>query len=241
MDPADARIALGNLARPEVIKTVREALLPVLREAILPKRSASQAQMSERRAKSLRNYQALKKNVVQALRKSSFQQAALDSADEFKIAVLVDRAADVTGWVYNHRQGVGFSISYDWHGRIAQYFPDFIVRAKLGQVFHNFIIEVKGRLDDRDKVKTRAGEAHCQLLTEHDPEPWHYLLLIENEPMGREDITWWQNQSKTEIGDLLRHHESLPLLPKGGGPPSGKPFQLLRTRPPKGQNNAVPA
>ena len=240
MDPADARIALGNLARPEVIKYAREALLPALRGAILAKRSASQAQMSERRSASLRNYQALKKNVVQALRRSTFQQVAVDSIEELKIAVLADRAADVTGWVYNHRQGVGFSIAYDWNGRTAQYFPDFIVRAKLGQVFHNFIIEVKGRLDDRDKIKARAGEAHCQLLTEHDPEPWHYLLLIENEPFGREDISWWWKQSKTEMGDLLRHHESLPLLPKGGGPPSGKPFQLLLARPPEGQNNAVP-
>ena len=240
MDPADARIALGNLARPEVIKYAREALLPALRGAILAKRSASQAQMSERRSASLRNYQALKKNVVQALRRSTFQQVAVDSIEELKIAVLADRAADVTGWVYNHRQGVGFSIAYDWNGRTAQYFPDFIVRAKLGQVFHNFIIEVKGRLDDRDKIKARAGEAYCQLLTEHDPEPWHYLLLIENEPFGREDISWWWEQSKTEMGDLLRHHESLPLLPKGGGPPSGKPFQLLLARPPEGQNNAVP-
>lgn len=240
MDPADARIALGNLARPEVIKYAREALLPALRGAILAKRSASQAQMSERRSASLRNYQALKKNVVQALRRSTFQQVAVDSIEELKIAVLADRAADVTGWVYNHRQGVGFSIAYDWNGRTAQYFPDFIVRAKLGQVFHNFIIEVKGRLDDRDKIKARAGEAYCQLLTEHDPEPWHYLLLIENEPFGREDISWWWKQSKTEMGDLLRHHESLPLLPKGGGPPSGKPFQLLLARPPEGQNNAVP-
>jgi type III restriction enzyme len=240
MDPADARIALGNLARPDVINAAKEALLPALRAAIISQRSASQAQMSERRAKGLRNYQALKKNVVQALRKSTFQQVAVDSVDELKLAVLVDRATDVTGWVYNHRQGVGFSISYDWQGRISQYFPDFIVRAKLGQVFHNFIIEVKGRLDDRDKVKARAGEAHCQLLTEHDPEPWHYLMLIENEPIGREDITWWQNQSKTEMGDLLRHHESLPLVPKGGGPPSGKPFQLLLARPSEGQSNAVP-
>jgi hypothetical protein len=234
MDPEDARIALGNLARPDVIKAAKEALLAPLRKAIIEQRSASQAQISERRAAELRNYQALKKNVVQALQRSSFQQVAVDSDTERAFAVLVDRAKDVTGWLYNHRQGVGFSIPYDWLGRTAQYFPDFIVRAKLGEVFHNIIVEVKGRLDDRDRIKARAGEAYCELLTEHDREPWHYVMLIENAPLGREDVTWWEQQSSTEIGDLLRHHETLPLLPPAGGPPSGRAFQLLTSRPAEG-------
>jgi type III restriction enzyme len=239
MEPEDARIALGNLARPNVIQDVKKALLPVLRKAIIAERTASQAQLSERRAAELRNYQALKKNVVQALRRSSFQQAAVANTDELTFAVLVDLATDVTGWLYNDRSGVSFSIPYDWHGRTSQYFPDFIVRAKLGEVFHNFIIEVKGRLDDRDRVKARVGEAYCELLTEYDREPWHYLLLIENASIGREDITWWQAQSGTEIGDLLRHHEALPLVPDAEGAPSGRPFQLLETRPTSGRD-AVP-
>ncbi len=240
MDPADARIALGNLAHPNVIGEVKKALLPALRKAITTERKASQAQLSERRAAELRNYQAIKKNVVQALRKSSFQQAAVANTDELAFAVLVDRAADVTGWLYNDRHGVGFSMGYDWQGRTSQYFPDFIVRAKLGEVFHNFIVEIKGRLDDRDRAKARAGQAYCELLTEHDREPWHYLILIESSPVGREDLTWWQKQSTTEIGDLLRHHEGLPLLPSGAGASERKPVQLLLSQPPSPQNDVVP-
>ncbi len=240
MEPEAARIALGNIARQEVITGAAKALLPALRKAIVAERTASQAQLSERRAAELRNYQALKKNVVQALRRSSFQQAAVANADELAFAVLVDRARDVTGWLYNDRSGVGFSIPYDWQGRTSQYFPDFVARAKLGEVFHNFVIEVKGRLDDRDRAKAKAGEAYCELLTEHDREPWHYLMLIENKPAGREDIDWWQQQSATEIGDLLRRHESLPLLPDAGGPPSGRPFQLLDAPPQTGQREALP-
>jgi type III restriction enzyme len=239
MEPEAARIALGNLARPQVIEGTVKALLPALRKAIVAERAASQAQLSERRAAEIRNYQALKKNVVQALRRSSFQQAAVANADELAFAVLVDRATDVTGWLYNDRSGVGFSIPYDWHGRTSQYFPDFIVRSKLGEVFHNFIIEVKGRLDDRDRAKARAGEAYCELLTDHDREPWHYLMLIENTPLGREDIDWWKEQSSTEMGDLLRRHETLPLLPDAGGPPS-RPFQLLDAQSPPGHREAVP-
>ncbi|MGA3124413.1 MAG: hypothetical protein ABSF69_26945 [Polyangiaceae bacterium] len=44
----------------------------------------------------------------------------------------------------------------------------------------------QGRLDDRDRAKARAGEAYCELLTEHDREPWHYIMLIQNKPIGRE-------------------------------------------------------
>ena len=88
MEPDAARIALGNLARQEVISGAAKALLPALRKAIIAERTASQAQLSERRAAEIRNYQALKKNVVQALRRSSFQQAAVANADELAFAVL---------------------------------------------------------------------------------------------------------------------------------------------------------
>ena len=61
------------------------------------------------------------------------------------------------------------------------------------------------------------------MLTEYDREPWHYLLLIENEPVGREDLTWWQEQSTQEMAHLLRRHEMLPLYPDevvAGGKPT---------------------
>jgi len=34
-------------------------------------------------------------------------------------------------------------------GLLSHYYPDFIARARIGEVFHNFIIEVKGRYDER--------------------------------------------------------------------------------------------
>jgi type III restriction enzyme len=211
---AYARIALGNLARADVIGAVKRALLQPLQEAITAERRASEAQMSERHAEELEGYQALKKHVFDAPTKSCFERAALENADEEAVARLLDDAKDVTGWVYNHRSGVGYFIEYDWQGLVSHYYPDFIARARIGEVFHNFIIEVKGRFDDRDRTKAARGQRYCELLTEHDREPWHYLLLLENEPAGREDIKWWGQQSRKEIGDLLRHLETLPLLPE---------------------------
>ena len=194
-----ARIALGNLARAEVIAAVKKALLPCLQEAITAERRTTEAQLSERKTDQIASYQALKKHVVDAPKKSCFDRAAVENDDEEAVARLLDEAKDVTGWVYNHRSGVGYCIEYDWQGLLSHYYPDFIARARIGEVFHNFIIEVKGRFDDRDKEKARRGQRYCELLTEFDKEPWHYLMLLENEPAGRKDITWWGQQSRREI------------------------------------------
>jgi phage repressor protein C with HTH and peptisase S24 domain len=177
------------------------------------------ALLPERRASEIENYQAAKKNVLKNLKKTVFQSAAFDSADEKRVAILLEGAKDIVGWVYNHRSGVGYSIPYDWQGYTAQYYPDFIARAEFEGTPHNFIIEVKGRIDDRDKAKARRGQRYSELLTEHDREPWHYLLLLENKSEGRRDISAWEEASSTKIVHVLRRHESLPLYPEAGSQP----------------------
>jgi type III restriction enzyme len=226
-----AKIALGNLARPEVVEGVKKALLAPLHEALTSERPTAEAVLSRRKSSELSNYQAVKKHVLQA-KKSSFTTAALDSGDELRVAALLDRAPDIVGWVYNHRSGVGYSIEYDWQGYQSRYFPDFIVRAKSGAVFHNFIVEVKGRMDERDKAKARRGRRYCEMLTEYDNEPWHYILLIENASEGRDDISWWEARSSgdksAEIFHVLKHHESLALVPPGGSsPPKAALFEVV--------------
>jgi type III restriction enzyme len=218
--------ALGNLARPDVIERVRQGLLGPLHEALTAERPSSEAVLTRRSSSELRSYQALKKHVATA-QKSSFTNVAVDSADELRVAALLDRAPDVVGWVYNHRSGVGYSIEYDWQGYTSRYFPDFIVRARFGEVSHNFIIEVKGRIDERDKAKARRGRRYCEMLTEFDSEPWHFILLNENPSDGREDIKWWEERSSANIAHVLKHHEGLPLYVETAGsnappPPSMK-------------------
>jgi hypothetical protein len=232
IEAGDAKIALGNLARSEVVEPVRKALLPELHEAITAERSVVKAVLSRRRSSELRNYQALKKNLIQNTRRSNFTSAALDSNDEVRVAGLLDRAPDVIGWLYNHRSGVGYHIEYAWKGHTSRYYPDFIVRARFGAVVHNFIIEVKGRIDDRDKAKARRGREYCDLLTDHDQEPWHYVFLIENASHERTDITWWEQRSSPEILHLMRRHETLPLLPKSGSQrPKSIAFNIVESVP----------
>ncbi len=220
-DPKDAQIALGNLARSEVGEAVRNALLKPIHDAIQGSLRATRAEKEERRAARISGYQALKQGVLENLKKSPFQRLAGTNPEEQRLAVLLEDARDVAGWVFNHRHGIGYSIPYDWQGHTAHYFPDFVVRARFGEVFHNFIIEVKGRLDDKDKAKALRGRRWCEILTENDIEPWHFLMLIENAALGRQDITWWQTRAGHAIEDLLRRHEDMPLIPETAGAGGG--------------------
>lgn len=241
-DVEGAKIALGNLARPDVVDSVRKALLTPLHEALTTERPSSEAVLSQRKSSELRSYQALKKHVMGAM-KSSFTNVAVDSNDELRVAALLDRAPDVVGWVYNHRSGVGYSIEYDWQGYTSRYFPDFIARAKFGEVFHNFIIEVKGRLDDRDKRKAKAGRRYCDMLTELDIEPWHYVLLNENSSDNRLDIKWWEDRSAANLAHVLKHHEGLPLYVEGkdSNAPPPPSMRIMPTVPERDQfHTAVP-
>lgn len=241
-DPDAAKIAFGNLARADVCENVKKALLAPLHDAMSAERASSEAVLSKRHASEMRNYQALKRHVM-AAKKSTFTSVAVDSADELRVVALLEQASDVVGWVYNHRSGIGYSIEYDWQGYTSRYFPDFIVRAKLGEVFHNFIIEVKGRLDDRDKAKARRGRRYCEMLTEFDEEPWHYMLLHENKSEGREDITWWEQRSTKDIAHLLKRHESIPLWAdtKGSDAPPPPSLRVLASVPEREQyQTAVP-
>jgi type III restriction enzyme len=218
-DPADATIALGNLSRPEVIEAVRGALLSPIHNAIQASLQAAKADISVRQVSQINGYQAVRQNVLEHLKKSPFQRLAGTNPEERRLAVLLEDSKDVVGWVFNHRHGVGYSIPYDWQGHTAYYFPDFIVRAKFGEIFHNFIIEVKGRLDDKDKEKALRGRRWCEILTENDVEPWHFLMLMENTELGRNDINWWETRSVHAVEDLLRRHENMPLVPQPGASP----------------------
>lgn len=212
-DRERARVALANLARPEVIDAVRAALRPALAKTLARDRAAAAPQISQRRSSELLDYIARKQYVLEKLQRSNFVRAAMENADEYRVARLLEEAPDVVAWIYNHRSGVKYAIVYDWLGLPVRYFPDFIARVQLDAVMHNVIIEVKGRLDDRDKEKARQGRHHAEVLTDADEEPWHYLLLVANKALGRHDIENWAQQADRSLRHVLRRHEGLPLIP----------------------------
>ncbi len=216
MEANHARIALGNLAREDVMGSVRSALREPIHRAIRDA-TGRRVELSERRASDLPGHPAPTGHVLEPTRRSPFVRVAFLNDDELRVGVLIDGAEDVTGWVYNTRR-IGYVIEYDWQGRTVPYYPDFIVRSKWGEVFHNVIIEVKGRLDDKDRAKAAAGRRWCETLTAHDREPWHYVLLIQNGDLKRTDVTDWAALSGQTIEGLVRKHESLALAPDPSKP-----------------------
>jgi len=117
------------------------------------------------------------------------------SPKQRRVAVLLNRSTDVVGWVH----GLGHAIEYDWQGGAAQYVPAFIARARFGDVFKNFIIDVRGGLDDRDEAEVRRGRRYCEMLTDLGRERWDYVLMQEY------DITWWEECTSADLAGLIEH------------------------------------
>ena len=210
------RGALANLCRSEVIGRVRTQLLPMLRDALISTEPRVVVQLGETHTKDLPGYTALKQFVVEELVRSAFSRQAMANNLEDRFARMLESGNDVTGWAYNHRKGVGYSIEYIWRDLQVPYFPDFIARARWGEVFHNFIIETKGRFDDRDKAKVAAALTHCETLTQHDREPWHYLFLLENEAFGRRDVSELNGASPFSLLRALKAQDARGILPRTG-------------------------
>lgn len=245
-EPSAVLTALGNLGRSEVIAAVRAQLLPVLRDAMTSTGPRVIAQLGETHAKDLPGYSAVKRFVFESVVRSPFSRQALGNALEELFARLLDTGTDVTGWVYNHRKGVGYSIEYIWRDLQVPYFPDFIARARWGDVFHNFIIETKGRFEERDRAKVAAGLSHCEMLTQYDREPWHYLFLLENEGQGRADVTELNHGQGFSLLRSLRAQEGRSIIP-GAGPTANLQSQgtqdVIETevRPDEEYRSALPA
>lgn len=215
-EPEETRVLLGNLARPEVMERVRVTLLPLLDEAIRAAQPETKARLLVEHAADLQAYQAVRRHVLEPSRRSPFVRQAMGNDLELRAARMLDGMEDVTGWVYNHRRAPGFSIEYVWRDLRVPYYPDFLVRARLGEVVHQFIVETKGRFDDRDRAKADAGLAMCELLTRHDSEPWHYLLLLENEKVGRTDLADLEALGAPTLREALRRQEEHGIFPGGG-------------------------
>jgi type III restriction enzyme len=208
----DGRITMANLARKDVRATVIDALVEPLRRALEGPAHSRELVIREERSDEIPAYTARAEFLIEDLRRSSFEAAAVDNEVERRFAAVLDRCADVLGWVHNHRGGVGWSLPYEWQGEQHRYHPDFIARARLGDdpQVHHLILETKGRMDERDARKAEAAARHAATLTEEMDEPWHYLLIREDERFGADDLSWWEAQRRPTLGALLRRVERIP-------------------------------
>jgi len=139
--------------------------------------------------------------------KSVHSVCYFDSSDELRLAKLLEEADDVRSWLWNDQTGVGYRIQYSFEGRTPYYYPDFLVQLTDGNVY---IIESKGSIRERDRAKSARAERYASLLGDR----WHYLFLINDSSIGRQDTAWWQQQGRTAFRDLVKHIDNAAT---GGG------------------------
>lgn len=94
-------------------------------------------------------------------KKSQINRLIIDSGWE-KIGAEFDRerSKDILAWVKNDKH-IGFKIYYINQGKLTLYYPDFIIRLINDQYI---ILEVKGRLEEKNKTKCQAVEEWVQAV-----------------------------------------------------------------------------
>jgi len=205
VDEKTDKVVKKNVFNDDVMALVKQELVKYI-NSLRSKEKPATDQFEVKESRSIEPYQAIFENVLENPEKSGFDKQCMGNNDELRVGQLLDGCEDITGWIYNHQHGVGYSFEYLWQGFYVNYFPDFIACTDEGGRKVNYIIEVKGRMDDRDKAKKERGEKYASLLTEADPnkEEWRYLFVEENPQNNKKDISWMENRSVLKLGDLFR-------------------------------------
>ena len=94
--------------------------------------------------------------------KSHINFCVYDSTWEATESYILDKSKYVDAWVKNDH--LGFEILYNYQGVIRKYWPDFIVKLSNGV---QLILEIKGKDDDRNKVKREFLNEWVEALNAH--------------------------------------------------------------------------
>ena len=105
-----------------------------------------------------------------------------DSSLEYDFAKFLDRCADVPTFAKNYPK-VNFYLDYvNKDGRVAKYYPDFLVRSDEKIVW---IVETKGRKDENDFLKERRLRDWCETVRRLTKNPVVHPLWVDEENYRR--------------------------------------------------------
>lgn len=141
--------------------------------------------------------------------KSVFTLQPCDSGFEVRFCGFLDRCPDVAAFAKLARE-VRFSMEYRAEsGRLAYYYPDFVLRLKAG---HCMVIETKGRADP--DVPHKDGRAHRWAVdaTVTSGTRWNYLR-VDEELFDRHERSLANLQQLVETVYEARRQEYLRALP----------------------------
>ena len=119
--------------------------------------------------------------------KSELSAAACDSAQEIRLAELLDAHDGIEAWVRNHR--LGWEIPYidPKIGGWRSYTPDFVARVTGGKA--HLVIEFKGQETEDAQIKKDAVETRWIPAVNNSTDPacsgqWFYVYLDDESQMG---------------------------------------------------------
>lgn len=170
------RNVLRNLSIPEVTQAIRDAFKSAINALIVVDRGDSRIQTTRKLSEV--GPAVVARQSDYRPEKSVFNRIVGDSALELDFAASVDQFPDVVSFARNSAR-IAFKIEYQaTDGRIADYFPDFIVRTSDGVVS---IVETKGRIDIEDAPKWRRLVQWCEDATKGGEIVYRPLFVPETD------------------------------------------------------------
>jgi len=116
---------------------------------------------------------------IAAPKKSLFDKVIGDSEYELQFAAAMEKWGDVVAYAKNTETGVGFNIEYqNSEGRIAAYYPDFLVRCRDGRCY---AVELKGVEDEDARLKRERLRQWCVDVNRVQEPQWSSLYILQKE------------------------------------------------------------
>lgn len=172
VDLADP-LVLAALREPAAQETVLGALRQAVEEHLLVRQTpeAEPKPLLLSRTRPFRWSRALG-----AGRRSVFSAQPCDSGLEVRVCAFLDRARDVDAFAKLARE-VRFSLEYRTEaGRLAYYYPDFVVRTSDGR---HWVVEAKGRVDPDVPAKDERAVSWAVDASAVSGVRWSYLRVDE--------------------------------------------------------------
>ena len=167
---------LRNLSVPEVAQGIRDAFKNAINALIVVDRGDARIQTT-RKLSEVGPVTVARQSEYRP-KKSVFNRVVGDSALELDFAASVDQFPDVVSFARNSAR-IAFKIEYRaTDGRIADYFPDFMVKTGDREVW---VVETKGRVDIEDAPKWRRLAQWCEDATKGGDMSYRPLFVPEAE------------------------------------------------------------
>ena len=172
--------AVQNLSEPVASKTIFESFENAINDLTIIKNETTIIETTK--LQNTRTYMA-KDQKYYIPTKSVFNKVVGDSQFELKFAIFLDKCPDVESFAKNTK-AVNFKLDYmNSDGRIANYYPDFLVKVSAKELF---IIETKGAEFVDDPLKLDRLRQWCADLNSLQSEVKYDFVFVDQENFQQE-------------------------------------------------------